>query len=115
MFYGSTLLATDFGPNSWQVKLFYLVLFFIPRANPDHEKLYPLVKKWYLELDDSGIPVREIGLNLEGRPVFGAPDKRNFGFWTDSAKAFKKDELGLVSADEFERLWAEIQSTKVDW
>jgi len=110
MIYGSTLLATSFGPDCWQVRLWRALLFFIPRANPDNEPLYRHVKKWYLELDDSGVPAREIGLDSDGRPLFGAPDERNFGFWTDSTEAFQHDQLSPVSPDEFERLWHEIQA-----
>jgi hypothetical protein len=108
MIYGSTLLATNFRPDNWQVRLLRTLLFFIPRANLDHEPLYRQVKKWYLELDDAGVPVREIGLSSDGRPLFGSPDKRNMGFWTDSDKTFQKDKLGPVSADEFEKLWQEV-------
>jgi hypothetical protein len=109
MTYGSTLLATNFGPACWQVRLWRAVLFFIPRANPDNERLYPQVRKWYLELDDSAVPVREIGVDADGRPLFGAPNGRNFGFWTDSSEPFEKEKLTPVSADEFERLWREIK------
>jgi hypothetical protein len=112
MIYGSTILATNFGPDSWQVRLLRALLFFIPRANPDNEPLYRHVKRWYLELDDSGVPVREIGLGPDGAPLFAAPDERNFGFWTDSTETFPKDQFSPVLPDEFERLWHEIQSTK---
>ncbi len=109
MTYGSTLLATDFRPYGWQVRLWRAFLFFIPRASPEHERLYCHVRKWYLELDDSGVPVREIGLDVDGRPLFGAPDDRNFGFWTDSSDSFERDKLTAIPADEFERLWREVQ------
>jgi len=112
MTYGSTLLATNFGPACWQVRGLRALLFFIPRANPDNEPLYRNVRKWYLELNDSGVPVREIGLDANGRPLFGAPDARNFGFWTDSTEAIQKDQFSPVSPEEFERLWHEIQTTK---
>lgn len=112
MLYGSTTLATNFTSDSWQVRLIRLVLFFIPRANPDNEKLYRLVKKWYLELNESGIPVREIGLDSSGEPLFGAPDARNFGFWTDSTQVFQKDQMCPVRPDEFEALWNEVQKKK---
>ena len=103
------MLATNFGPDPWQVKLWRRLLFFVPRANPDNERLYRYVAKWYLELDDSGAPVREIGVASDGKPLFAAPDERNFGFWTDSSEVFEKDKLSLISADDFERLWHEIQ------
>lgn len=113
MVYGSTILATDFGPDTWQLKLIRCFLFFIPRGCPDHEKLYRFVKKWLLEIDDAGVPVREIGLNDQGVPLFAAPDDRNVGFWTDSPKTFVKDELEAISAEEFERNWIEAQKIKV--
>ena len=109
MIYGSTLLATNFGPDCWQVRLWRALLFFIPRANPDNEPLYRNVRKWYLELDDDGVPVREIGLDSDGRALFGAPDKRNFGFWTDSTETFERDKLSPILPEEFERLWHEVQ------
>ena len=112
MTYGSTLLATNLDPNCWRVRLGRALLFFIPSANPDNEPLYRHVKKWYLELDDSGVPVREIGLDSDGRPLFRAPNERNLGFWTDSTEAFQRDQLSPLPPDEFERLWHEIQTAK---
>jgi hypothetical protein len=112
MFYGSTTLATNFTADSWQVRSLRLLLFFIPRANPDNERLYRFVKKWYLELNDSDVPVREIGIDSNGQPLFGAPDERNFGFWTDSTEKFPLDKINSISADEFEALWNEVQKTK---
>ena len=113
MFYGSTTLATNFKSESWQITLLRFVLFFIPKANPDNEKLYRFVKKWYLELDDSNIPVREVGLDSTGRPLFGAPDNRNFGFWTDGAQQFPKDQISPITELEFEQFWSEVQKRKL--
>jgi hypothetical protein len=51
MHYGSTEKFTDWDERelrSWKVRLLYLLLFFIPKANPDNEKLYPKVRKWLL-------------------------------------------------------------------
>ena len=112
MFYGNTTLATDFTPDTFGVKILRALLFFIPRANLDNEQFYPLVKKWCLELDDSGRPEREIGLDLNGQPLFCAPDKRNLGFWTDEDKTFQKNEVEIVSSQEFERLWKQVQNSK---
>lgn len=109
MIYGSTTLATEFAPDTWRLKLARAVLFFIPRGSPDQERFYPLVRKWCLEIDDSGVPMREIGLDAEGRPLFGAPNGRNYGFWTDSPKTFQPSELNGIPAEEFERLWHEAQ------
>lgn len=49
MNYGFTKLATGWDEkemNSLGVRLVKAILFFIPRANPDQEKLYPEVAKW---------------------------------------------------------------------
>lgn len=112
MIYGSTVLATDFGPDPWHARLLRLLLFFTPRANPDNEPMYPYVKRWYLELDDSVVPAREIGVDSEGKPLFGAPDKRNAGFWTDTTEKFKQAHLHPIPAEEFERLWHEVQRAR---
>ena len=105
MIYGFTTLATDFRPDTWQVKVIKMVLFFIPKANPDNEIKYPQVRKWFLEVDDTGMPIREIGLDDHGNPLFGAPDVRNTGFWTDSPKLFLKAQLDLTTQSEFQQLW----------
>ncbi len=115
MMYGLTKIATDFTDeviSNWRVRLFKTVFFFIPRANPDHEKLYPQVKAWALELNDDGWPQREVGLDRSGRPLFGAPDQRNTGFWPDmAAQQFSQSDLEPLTAENFEALWAEIKGS----
>ena len=113
MRYGRTNLATNFGPETWQVRVLRYILFFIPKANPDNEKLYPVFKTWYLELNDSNIPVRETGLGENGEPLFAAPNERNFGFWTDSSEAFDTKHLQAITAEEFETRWREVQKGKL--
>ena len=110
MIYGATTKATDFTDeslNSWKARLVKTLLFFVPRANPDVERLFPLVKEWALELSDEGWPQREVGLDQTGKPLFAIPDARNTGFWTDMARQqFHSGELRQIPADEFERLWS---------
>lgn len=111
MNYGFTTLATDWNDkelNSVGIRLIKIVLFFIPRANPDHEKLYPYVAKWLIEIDESGVLVREIGLDENNVPLFSAPDDRNFGFWTDSDKKFEIEELEPSTKEEFDLLWQKV-------
>jgi hypothetical protein len=112
MHYGSTNRATNFGPDPWQVRVLRLLLFFIPKANPDNEKLYRFVKKWYLELNDANVPVREIGLGEQGEPLLAAPDQRNYGFWTDSSEPIDTEWLQPISAEEFHRAWNAVEKTK---
>lgn len=109
MRYGITTAATDFSEaklNDWRVRLLKAVLFFIPRANPDTEHLYPQVKQWVLELSDDGWPQREVAVGASGNVLFRSPDNRNTGFWLDMARRqFKDEELRSVSSDEFHSLW----------
>ena len=104
MRYGYTTKATDLPAADWKVKALRLLLWFIPRGAPDHESLYPGVKKWLVEVDDGGDVAREIALGENDVPLFVAPDGRNRGFWSDHV--FSKDELAPVEASYFESLWA---------
>jgi hypothetical protein len=115
MYYGSTLAATTFTEpmmRSLPVRIIRSVLFFVPSANPDVEKLYPRVKKWILEVSEDGWPQREIGLDENALPLFRLPNERNSGFWTDMARTkFMRSDLVLIDADEFEKCWAHAAST----
>src|SRR3954468_24718302 len=63
---------TSFRPPDWKVRITRAIVWFLPRASPDHERLYPRVKKWLLEIDEAGLPSREIGLADDGTPLFTA-------------------------------------------
>ncbi len=111
MNYGFTKVATNWNDkemNSIDVRLIKAVLFFIPQANPDQEKLYPSVAKWLIEIDKSGAPVREIAMDKNDAPLFAAPNSRNFGLWTDSNKRFEVGELEPSTKEEFESLWQKV-------
>ena len=105
MYYGSTTKSTNHEPNDWRIKIARALLWFIPRSAPDHELLYPSVRKWLVEIDEKGNANREIGLGKDNAPLFAAPEGRNIGFWTDSPYAFSREELAPIEASEFERLW----------
>jgi hypothetical protein len=106
MYYGFTTAGTPIQPPDWRVRALRRLLWFLPRANPDHEPLYPRVARWLLEIDEDGQSFREIALDESGVPLFGAPDARNFGFFTDSDATFTRDDLVAADRKEFERLWA---------
>lgn len=111
MYYGITQTATDFSgtEDSWLRGVIKSLLFFIPRANPDVERLFPHVKAWAIELSDDGWPEREIGISSSGKVLFCLPDDRNTGFWTDMArKQFLVSELKPLSKEEFDKLWSEL-------
>ena len=108
MYYGTTKLATDWNEKeitSWGVRIIKFLLFFVPRANSDQEKLYKKVKKWALEVNENGIPNREVALDEDDNVLFSSPNNRNTGFWTDSPNVFKKDELEPLDQSQFEKLW----------
>ncbi len=109
MYYGSTTEATDFAPQDRTTRLVRGVLCFVPRANPDFEPLLSRVRRWLVEIDESGRAQREVAIGDDGAPLFAAPDERNTGFWTDSDRAFAESELVPLSALEFEQLWSHSQ------
>ena len=114
MFYGTTQSATNFTESmlrSWPVGIIKAILFFVPRANPAVERLYPQVKKWVIEVSDDGWPRREVALDSGDLPIFRLPNGRNTGFWTDMAKhRFEPTDLVAIDAVEFDRLWAAAQA-----
>ena len=115
MYYGSTTEATDWDAewmNDWKVKIIKTILFFIPQANPDHEKLYPSVAKWLLEIDDEGFAEREIALDKDGKVLFCSPDDRNTGMWTDMGRTqFSENDLSPITKEYFDNLWHEKKYT----
>ena len=103
--YIATTRAIDFKAPSRTARSVRRLLWFIPSASPDHEALYSKVRRWLLEVDDSGAPQREVGLAEDGNPLIAAPDGRNFGFWTDSPYRFHSSEGEAIDAAYFETLW----------
>jgi hypothetical protein len=108
MRYYSTTLATNLKPADWRMKLIYTLLWFIPRSNPDFEVHFSSIRRWYLEVDDLGLPVRELGLDEIGNPITAGPWERNFGFWTDSGEPLPKDRLEEIERTEFETVWQQF-------
>lgn len=81
----------------------------IPAANPDFEKFYPKTRKWWVEIDDEGRPLREIGFNAENKPIVLGPFGRNYGFLVDSPINWKDSEGDSVEAEKcFETAWQEL-------
>lgn len=109
MHYIRTIEATGWTSeqlDNWKTRLLYKLFFFIPRANPDNEPLYPLVKEWLLEIDDSGKSVREVALGENDAPIFCAPNERNWGLWTDSHDQLEPQAWPAVDKSYFEDMWA---------
>ena len=112
MHYYSTTLATKIPVSDWREKLFRAVFFFIPPANPDFDSLYPKVRRWYVEIDESGNAAREIGLDEKDQAIVAGPWEDNFGFWTDSPGPFPTESSDELSAVDFEQKWAEFSATR---
>lgn len=86
----------------------------IPAANPDFERSYGSVCKWWIEIDSAGAPQRELGFDAQGEVIAAAPIGRNFGFFTDSNAVFAAAEHPLVEPALFESAWSAFQSRWVE-
>ncbi len=86
----------------------------VPVRNPDLEHLYNQVATWHVETDVfTGKPLREIGLNSDGRVVVISPWRNNYGFILDSPVTFNFAEYEHVSAEQFEHEWNSFNATNV--
>jgi hypothetical protein len=82
----------------------------IPKANPDFDHMIVDVKYWLIECDhETGIPVREVGLDKDGLQVLKMPVRRNYGYWVDNN--LRLDDFKMyfivseISKEAFERIW----------
>jgi hypothetical protein len=108
-----TTLATNFSEPSLGVRVATRVLKLVlrPRANPDFEDAYYKVVKWWVEVDPTGMPQRELGCDAAGEALVAGPFGRNMGFWTDSHMVFDFRDYKLVPLDEFESAWSSFESS----
>lgn len=81
----------------------------LPRANPDMEHLISQARVWWLEIEDSGEPAREIGFSETGEPIVIGPIGRNFGYLVDASDDWSSstDDSPEVAA-HFEATWARL-------
>ncbi|MDN5210483.1 hypothetical protein QQ020_00440 [Fulvivirgaceae bacterium BMA12] len=93
--------SKKFGDRAWNF-VGKLLSNFIPHANHDFDKYIDNVETWLIELNDEGIPEREIGINANGVPVMKMPWNKNCGYWTDN---------NLVASD-FENLFDITETDK---
>jgi len=109
-------LQIDVGPwsnekPSWWIRLLQKIL---PAANPDIEHLYEKAQIWWLEIDDTGVPQREIGFGPEMTPIVLGPIGNNFGFLVDSSDEWvdsKDDSIEAANCFHatWETLWPEFK------
>lgn len=104
--YLRTRLATDWPEErSFVERVIRILLFFIPRANPEYESKMHLVREWLIEFDQAGNPVREIALDEQGQFLFGGPNSRNYGFWPDTNMRLDDFEGEPFEKEVFLDLW----------
>jgi len=89
--------------RSWLARVLCAVF---PMANPDFEGSYWRVRRWWVEIDGTGAPERELGFAEDGEAIVAAPVGSNFGYFTDSNMTFDPDEYREVPAETFEAAWS---------
>jgi hypothetical protein len=80
-------------PLPWWIKV---LQFIIPAANPDLAPYMDRARIWWIEIDDNGLPLREIGFDPGGLAVVLGPVSGNHGFLLDSSD----DTIEALVADE---------------
>ena len=97
--------------KSWLRKAFVNILTkILPKANPDFDDIIDEVKWWLVEFEtETGIPQREIGLDIEGKIIMKMPYKKNYGYWTDNNLLLDnfKEYFAIEEIDKasFEAVW----------
>ncbi len=99
--------------NQYWQKIIGIILFFIPKANPDYDHLIDDVFEWLIEIDpEDSLPIKEIGIGENGDTLFIMPWLDNYGFWTDntiSADYFKNNFKAIeIDESEFEKRWEDF-------
>ena len=82
----------------------------IPAANPDFERSYESVRKWWIEIGSGGVPQRELGFDDQGEVIVAAPVGKNFGIFTDSNATFVVEDHLFVAPSLFEAAWSSFEN-----
>ncbi|MCL9770154.1 hypothetical protein NAT47_06975 [Flavobacterium sp. HXWNR69] len=85
----------------------------IPKANPDFEKYIDDVEYWILECEtESGIPIREIGIDKNEKVILKMPFKNDYGYWIDNYFLLNdfvnKFNAVEIEKKDFEANWEKI-------
>ena len=96
--------AWNDAPLPWWVSLLKRV---IPAANPDFENdYYPRTRTWWIELDDRGVPQREIGFDENAVPIVLGPVGQNYGFAVDNSSPWPEPRpVSAEAAAKFQTTW----------
>ena len=79
----------------------------------DQAQLINTVSYWYLEINDTGKAIREIGFNGIDEAIRIAPWRGNLGKWPESNTTFKPEEYEHLSESEFADTWREVEKNKI--
>jgi hypothetical protein len=80
----------------------------LPSASPGLEPFWRDASYWWLEVDATGEPRREIGFSSAGQPLVVGPVGDNVGFLIDSSDDWSAVAGDSVEAAEnFDRIWEE--------
>ena len=96
----------------WKI-IEYVLRKIIPESNPTNGKLIDDVEFWLIECEiESGIPVREIGIDRNENVILKMPHKKDYGYWTDEDLLLKdfveKFHAIEIKKNDFEENWKKI-------
>lgn len=102
-----------------KIKLISTILFLIPKANPDYDGKIDDALEWQLEIEEeSKLPIREIGIDRNGKVLMIMPWQRNYGYWTDNSMTLElfisQFKATSISKDESEENWEKIAGTTLN-
>ncbi|MEM8775356.1 MAG: hypothetical protein AAGF53_09995 [Pseudomonadota bacterium] len=87
----------------WWIKL---LAWLLPAGSPDLEPYYEHVVSWWIEVDETGEPLREIGFSETGEAIVLAPVSGNFGMMLDASDDWSDcAEDSREAAEDFEAKW----------
>lgn len=96
----------------WKI-IEYVLRIIIPESNPTYGKFIDEVEYWLIECEiESGIPVREIGIDKNENVILKMPYKNDYGYWTDEdllLKDFVEKFYAIeIQKNDFEESWEKI-------
>lgn len=96
----------------WKI-IEYVLRKIIPESNPTNGKLIDDVEFWLIECEiESGIPIREIGIDKNENIILKMPHKNDYGYWTDEDLLLKDFEEKFhaieIQKNDFEESWKKI-------
>lgn len=83
--------------------------FVLPDGNPNLRKYYKETEFWWLEISDTGEPLREIGFDADGTAIVLAPVEGNYGVLIDASDNWSaSDQDSSEAASRFDKVWGSL-------